>query len=56
MLAGGGALLRGLPALITERTGLKVNVAAKPLDCVALGLGKGIEDPRIIQNVILSRK
>ena len=56
MLAGGGALLRGLPALITERTGLKVNVAAKPLDCVALGLGRGIEDPRLIRNVVLSRK
>ncbi len=56
MLAGGGALLRGLPSLITERTGLKVNVAAKPLDCVALGLGRGIEDPRLIRNVVLSRK
>lgn len=55
MLAGGGAQLRGLPALITERTGLKVNVAARPLDCVALGIGKGIEDPRIIRNVILYR-
>ena len=55
MLAGGGALLRGLPALITERTGLKVTVADRPLDCVALGIGKGIEDPRIIRNVVLSR-
>ncbi len=55
MLAGGGALLRGLPALITERTGLKVTVANRPLDCVALGIGKGIEDPRIIRNVILKR-
>lgn len=55
MLAGGGALLRGLPALITERTGLRVNVAPKPLDCVALGIGKGIEDPRILRHVILER-
>ncbi len=55
MLAGGGALLRGLPALITERTGLRVTVANRPLDCVALGIGKGIEDPRIIRNVVLSR-
>lgn len=55
MLAGGGALLRGLPALITERTGLRVNIAPKPLDCVALGIGKGIEDPRILRHVILER-
>ena len=54
-LAGGGALLRGLPELITERTGLRTTVANRPLDCVALGLGKGIEDPRIIRNVVLSR-
>lgn len=55
MLAGGGAQLRGLPALITERTGLKATVASRPLDCVALGIGKGIEEPRILRHVILSR-
>lgn len=55
MLAGGGALLRGLPELITESTGLPVRVAEKPLDCVALGIGKGIEDPRILRHVILNR-
>ena len=54
-LAGGGALLRGLPNLITERTGLRVNVAKRPLDCVALGLGMGIEDPRLLRNVVLRR-
>ncbi len=54
-LAGGGALLRGLPTLITERTGLRVNVANRPLDCVALGIGKGIEDPRLLRNVVLRR-
>ncbi len=54
-LAGGGAMLRGLPELIGDRTGLLATVANKPLDCVANGLGKGIEDPRIIRNVILRR-
>lgn len=54
-LAGGGALLRGLPTLITERTGLRVNVANRPLDCVALGLGMGIEDPRLLRHVVLRR-
>ncbi len=43
MLAGGGALLGGLPALISERTGVRVTVAKRPLDSVALGLGKVIE-------------
>lgn len=43
MLAGGGALLGGLPALITEQTGVRVTVAKKPLDSVALGIGRVIE-------------
>ena len=37
MLTGGGALLRGLDRLILLETGIKVNVAETPLDCVALG-------------------
>lgn len=43
MLAGGGALLGGLPTLITERTGVRVTVAKKPLDSVVLGIGRCIE-------------
>ena len=37
VLAGGGALLRGLPELMSESTGLEVRVAADPLTCVARG-------------------
>ena len=37
VLAGGGALLRGLPELMSESTGLDVRVAADPLTCVARG-------------------
>jgi len=36
-LAGGGALLRGLPQLMSEATGLDVRVAEDPLTCVARG-------------------
>ncbi|MBN4052777.1 rod shape-determining protein [Roseiflexus sp. AH-315-K22] len=37
VLAGGGALLRGLPEMMAEATGLEVRVAADPLTCVARG-------------------
>ncbi len=37
MLTGGGALLRGRDKLILLETGIKVNIAENPLDCVALG-------------------
>ena len=43
MLAGGGALLGGLAPLLSERTGVRVTVAKKPLDSVALGIGRVIE-------------
>jgi rod shape-determining protein MreB and related proteins len=36
-LAGGGALLRGLPVLMSKATGLDVRVAEDPLTCVARG-------------------
>ncbi len=42
-LTGGGALLRGIDTLITEETGIPVNVADNPLDCVAEGTAKRLE-------------
>jgi rod shape-determining protein MreB len=43
LLAGGGALLRGLPKLITDRTGMTVSLAESPLTCVAIGSGLALE-------------
>lgn len=44
MLAGGGALLRGLDALINSETHMPVHIAESPLDCVALGTGKALDN------------
>ncbi|WP_055668340.1 rod shape-determining protein [Desnuesiella massiliensis] len=44
MLAGGGALLRGLDALINNETHMPVHIAESPLDCVALGTGKALDN------------
>ena len=44
MLTGGGALLRGLDELIAGDTGIPVNVAERPLDCVVDGTGKLLEN------------
>ncbi|GAB6280405.1 MAG: rod shape-determining protein [Thermovirga sp.] len=43
-LTGGGALLRGLPELITKRTLIPTYVADSPLECVALGTGRALGD------------
>lgn len=51
MLSGGGANLRGLDSLVSQETGMNVQVAENPLDCVALGTGKALEQFEEINRV-----
>ena len=44
VLSGGGALLRGLDRMLSEETGLPVNVADDPLSAVAIGTGRFLEE------------
>jgi rod shape-determining protein MreB and related proteins len=44
VLAGGGALLRGLDQLISAETAIPVYVAEDPLTCVVLGAAKYLEE------------
>jgi len=53
MLAGGGALLRGLDKNIAAQTGTKVHIADEPLTCVARGTGVVLEDLDLLKNVLL---
>ncbi|HEX5188644.1 MAG TPA: rod shape-determining protein [Streptosporangiaceae bacterium] len=53
-LAGGGALLRGLDDLLREETGLPVHLADDPLQSVALGTGKCVEDFESLGQILLS--
>ncbi len=48
MLTGGGALLKGLDALIAHETHMPVNIAEIPLDCVAVGTGKALDNVDIM--------
>jgi rod shape-determining protein MreB and related proteins len=43
VLTGGGALMRDMDRLISEETGLHVQVADDPLTCVARGGGRALE-------------
>ena len=51
-LTGGGAMLRGLDRLITSQTGIDVHIAENPLDCVANGTGKVLEDIDRLREVL----
>ena len=51
-LTGGGALLKGLDTLISKETGMTVFIADNPLDCVAEGTGKVLEDTAALHNLL----
>jgi rod shape-determining protein MreB len=44
VLTGGGALLRNLDKLLQRETGMPVIVADNPLDCVAIGTGRSLDN------------
>lgn len=53
MMAGGGALLRGLDRLVSRETGLPVTIANDPLLCVVNGAGKVLENIDFFKDTLL---
>ncbi|MFH0913580.1 MAG: rod shape-determining protein [Candidatus Omnitrophota bacterium] len=56
VLAGGGALLKGIDKLISEETGLPVHIADDPLTAVAVGTGKVLDEIRYLKKVTVPIK
>ncbi|MBV9674076.1 MAG: rod shape-determining protein [Verrucomicrobia bacterium] len=56
VLAGGGALLRGVEKLLQEETGLPVHVAEDPLSAVAEGTGRALSEIRFLRQVASSER
>jgi len=55
VMAGGGALLRGIDRLVAEETGLPVHVADDPLSAVAEGTGRVLQELAFLKRVASSR-
>lgn len=56
ILAGGGALLKGLDRKISEETGTQVHIADDPLTAVVRGTGIVLEDLDLLSNVLLPKE
>lgn len=54
VLAGGGALLRGLDILVREETGLPVIVPDDPLTAVARGVGKMLDELELLKKIAIT--
>ena len=56
VMAGGGSLLKGLPKLLSEETGLPVHLADDPLTAVALGTGKILDEIKYLKRIAVTPK
>lgn len=53
VLAGGGALLKNLDAVLREETQLPVTIADDPLTCVVKGAGKVLDEIKLLREVTI---
>ena len=56
VMAGGGALLRGIDRLVAEETGLPVHIADDPLSAVAEGTGRVLQELQFLKRVSSNSK
>lgn len=54
VLTGGGALLRGLDERLRQETNMPIHIADQPLNAVAIGSGKCIEEFEALEKVLIS--
>ena len=55
VIAGGGALLRGIDKMVADETGLPVHIADDPLSAVAEGTGRVLQELQFLKRVASSK-
>ncbi|HUJ06930.1 MAG TPA: rod shape-determining protein [Streptosporangiaceae bacterium] len=53
VVTGGGALLRGLDQRLRDETSMPIHIAEQPLESVALGTGRCVEDFETLRQVLV---
>ncbi len=56
ILAGGGALIKNLDKLLSQKTGMPVLIADNALDCGAKGAGKTLEELEKLKTVLINSR
>ena len=56
ILAGGGALIKNLDKLLSQKTGIPVLIADNALDCVAKGAGKTLDELEKLKTVLINSR
>ena len=56
VLAGGGALIKNLDKLISQRIEMPVYIAEEPLECVVKGTGKTLADLENLKSVLINSR
>ncbi len=56
VLAGGGALIKNIDKLISQKTEMPVYIAENPLECVVRGTGKTLEDLERLKSVLINAR
>ena len=56
ILAGGGALIKNLDKLLSQKTGMPVLIADNALDCVAKGAGETLEELEKLKTVLINSR
>ena len=56
ILTGGGALIRNMDRLVSNVTGIPVFVSENPMDCVAAGTGRALENIQVMSRSMVRRR
>ncbi len=48
VLVGGGAMIKNLDRFLADEIGINVSIAENPMDCVAIGTGMALDNPKVL--------